>query len=159
MYLGIHPWDSTIRQNPRLRLILGEILVSLRELCFDAELLATSVYNKPQGILPEANSGSVTLRTSAVKSSRWSSYRTSLRAFPEAELTFDSIRNFEDFGSEVLKVWVVFLEVGLQDKPQGHFPEADKIRPAGVVICCVAVAAAQLVTQVLFYCAAAAAAQ
>ncbi|KAI8455134.1 hypothetical protein BY996DRAFT_6614299 [Phakopsora pachyrhizi] len=47
-----------------------------------------------------------------------------------AESTFDSIRNFEDFGSEVLKVWVVFLEVGLQDKPQGHFPEVDKIRPA-----------------------------
>ncbi|KAI8447824.1 hypothetical protein BY996DRAFT_6420520 [Phakopsora pachyrhizi] len=90
-------------------------------------------------------------------------YSTSLRAYPEAELyllfnikisIFEdfSIRNFEDFGSEVLKVWVVFLEVGLQDKPQGLFPEAEKIRPAGWFV-------GLLFAAQHFYCAAAAAAQ
>ncbi|KAI8446328.1 hypothetical protein BY996DRAFT_6422707 [Phakopsora pachyrhizi] len=62
------------------------------------------MYNKPQGTLPEADISSVALRTSAVKSSRC--YRPSLRAFPEAESTSNSIRNFEDFDSEVFKAWV-----------------------------------------------------
>ncbi|KAI8445557.1 hypothetical protein BY996DRAFT_6416381 [Phakopsora pachyrhizi] len=74
-------------------------------------------------------------------------YSTSLRAYPEAELylLFNiKISIFEDFGGEVLKV-------GLQDKPQGLFPEAEKIRPAGWFV--------GLLFAAHFYCAAAAAAQ
>ncbi|KAI8453120.1 hypothetical protein BY996DRAFT_6414919 [Phakopsora pachyrhizi] len=52
-------------------MVIGDVIASLRELCFKAEFLATSMYTKPQGTLPEANISSLALRTSAVKSSRW----------------------------------------------------------------------------------------
>ncbi|KAI8458815.1 hypothetical protein BY996DRAFT_6410650 [Phakopsora pachyrhizi] len=114
------------------------------------------MYNKPQGTLPEANISLVALRTSAVKSSRWYDFfggggsqansladcfgdtcpvGLSYNVVQASRLTLrlncitiqDKICIFEDFGSEVLKVWVGFFRDGLQDKPQGLFPEAEKL--------------------------------
>ncbi|KAI8457842.1 hypothetical protein BY996DRAFT_6411355 [Phakopsora pachyrhizi] len=82
------------------------------------------MYTKPQGTLPEANISSVALRTSAVKSSRWYAF---LRG------------GGSQANSLADRFWGHlpgrFFRHGLQDKPQGLFPEAEKLDLQGRAGC------------------------
>ncbi|KAI8456566.1 hypothetical protein BY996DRAFT_6412286 [Phakopsora pachyrhizi] len=82
------------------------------------------MYTKPQGTLPEANISLLALRTSAVKSSRWYAFLRGggSQANSLADRFWGHLpgRLFRD---------------GLQDKPQGLFPEAEKLDLQGRVVC------------------------